>query len=309
MSDRLRERCVGRWRSMLPALGVPAANLTGKHGPCPICNEGKDRFRFDDKEGSGSFYCTRCGSGDGIALVMRVRRIDFRAAKALIEEQLPGSSVQIRKAQQAGTFDCAKFWATCHPVIDGDPVALYLAKRGLALPRYPSLIRYHPRAHYRHDDGALTYHPAMVSKFVAPDRKDFTLHMTFLDAEGNKASVPQVRKLAPRAVPRGGAVRLCGSADTMGIAEGIETALSASHLNEVPVWSALSSGQLVNWEPPETARNIIIFGDCDPGFGGQAAAYALAHKLKTNGRSVEVRIPSEVGTDWNDVLRFERACA
>lgn len=305
----LKDRCVGRWRSMLPALGVPATHLTGKHGPCPICQEGKDRFRFDDKEGSGSFYCTKCGAGSGVDLVMRVNRIDFRTAKARIEEQLPGSSVHVRKAQQSGTFSCPNFWAMCHPVRDGDPVALYLAKRGLSLPRYPNLIRHHPRAHYRHDDGAITYHPAMVCKYVSPDKKDFTLHMTFLDAEGNKAKVPQVRKLAPRAVPRGGAVRLANSADTMGIAEGIETALSASVLNDVPVWSALSSGQLVNWEPPDTARNIIIFGDRDPGFGGQAAAYALAHKLKTNGRRVEVRIPDLDGTDWNDVLQSERARA
>ena len=41
-----KERAVGRWKSILPAFGVTPQQLTGKHGPCPLCG-GKDRFRFD----------------------------------------------------------------------------------------------------------------------------------------------------------------------------------------------------------------------------------------------------------------------
>lgn len=32
--------------------------LENKHGPCPICH-GKDRYRFDDLEGKGTFYCNQ----------------------------------------------------------------------------------------------------------------------------------------------------------------------------------------------------------------------------------------------------------
>ena len=47
------ELASGRWHGILTALGVPQEFLTGKHGPCPICG-GKDRFRFDNKNGRGT---------------------------------------------------------------------------------------------------------------------------------------------------------------------------------------------------------------------------------------------------------------
>ena len=52
MSERLDVRHVaqGRWRSILAVLGADEKTLSGKHGPCPMCG-GRDRFRFDDKEG------------------------------------------------------------------------------------------------------------------------------------------------------------------------------------------------------------------------------------------------------------------
>ena len=34
---KTREQAVGRWRSILTELDVPAQYLTGKHGPCPCC--------------------------------------------------------------------------------------------------------------------------------------------------------------------------------------------------------------------------------------------------------------------------------
>jgi putative DNA primase/helicase len=155
----------------------------------------------------------------------------------------------------------------------------------------------------------------MLAYFVGPDREAFTLHATYLDATGRKAAVPEVKKLAPLPVPAGGAVRLAPSAETMGIAEGIETALSASQLHGIPVWSALSSGGLMKWQPPETAKHIIVCGDHDTSFAGQLAAFSLAHRLRLEKRDgiprwgrIEVRCPGInieadlEDTDWNDLL-------
>jgi putative DNA primase/helicase len=93
------------------------------------------------------------------------------------------------------------------------------------------------------------------------------------------------------------------SAETMGIAEGIETALSAHLLYDVPVWSALSAGGLTAFEPPSTCKSLLIFGDADGSYTGQASAYALAHKLAAKGLNVDVRLPPEVGCDFNDMLK------
>ena len=69
------ERARHRWREILPQLGIETRFLTNKHGPCPLCG-GKDRFRFDDKDGSGSYYC-RCGPGVGVILVCKKNGWDF----------------------------------------------------------------------------------------------------------------------------------------------------------------------------------------------------------------------------------------
>ena len=64
----------GRWREILPALGIPAEFLANRHGPCPGCG-GKDRYRFDDKDGRGTFVCGGGGdtlTGDGFDLLQHV---------------------------------------------------------------------------------------------------------------------------------------------------------------------------------------------------------------------------------------------
>lgn len=109
----------------------------------------------------------------------------------------------------------------------------------------------------------------------------------------------------PGKVPDGSAIRLCPPAERLGIAEGIETALAAARLFNMPVWAATNATMLAKWQPPDCAREIIVFGDADPAFGGQAAAYSLAHRLAVRDRTVRVELPPQIGTDWADVLETE----
>lgn len=304
MRESIHDKARGRWRSMLPMLGVPAAYLTNKHGPCPICG-GKDRFRWDDKAGDGSYFCNGCGAGTGVDLVMKVNKCGFKDAVALVEDRLGVAQIEV-KAQRSGNDALLRvidgLWRSGVP-LDGSCVAsVYLRRRGIELPVYPSQIRFSARTTYVHTDGRKTQHPAMLAQFVSADASARTLHVTYLDSNGNKAAgLDPVRKLARGKVPLGGSVRLAPSAETMGVAEGIETAMSASLMFGVPVWAALNAGLLTKWEPPASARCVIVFADCDGNFTGQAAAYALAHRLKSEGRQVEVRIPDLIDTDWNDM--------
>jgi putative DNA primase/helicase len=84
----------------------------------------------------------------------------------------------------------------------------------------------------------------------------------------------------------------------IGIAEGIETALCASVLFGMPVWSAISAGGLVSWDVPETIKSVVIFGDNDATYTGQSSAYTLARRLALAGLAVEVKIPDVIGNDW-----------
>ena len=53
---RLKESAQGRWYGILTQLGIDSAFLKNTHGPCPACG-GQDRFRYDDKDGHGTYYC------------------------------------------------------------------------------------------------------------------------------------------------------------------------------------------------------------------------------------------------------------
>jgi putative DNA primase/helicase len=299
----VKTAAVGRWTSILPELGVPSHFLTGKHGPCPCCG-GTDRFRFTDLNGNGSYYCNGCGPGDGLDLVMKVRKIPFAEAKRLVAEQLPQSRVAVRKATDKRPFDVTRIWSASHAIMAHDPVGKYLASRGLVPAQYPTQLRYHPRARYVDDDTKqASFHPAMVANFVSPDGLRSTVHYTYLTDTGRKADLAKVKKLAPAPIPKGGAVRLDYSAETMGIAEGIETALAAAAMFDMPVWSALSAPALISWEPPAKARQIIIYADNDGNYTGQAAAYALAHRLRLTGLDVLVKVPDGVDADWADVWK------
>jgi putative DNA primase/helicase len=82
--QKISETARGRWHGILPQLGISPKLLRNRHGPCPMCG-GKDRFRFDDKEGKGTWICNQCGSGDGAELVKRVKGVEYGEAAKMIE--------------------------------------------------------------------------------------------------------------------------------------------------------------------------------------------------------------------------------
>ncbi len=302
----IHEQARGRWESILPSFGIPQNYLTKKHGPCPFCGGGAkaDRFRFDDKAGNGSFICSRCGAGSGVDFVMKFKGWDFITAKREIEKIVGTAPIIVPKASRSeGDMKqrMAEAWKRARPLDDITASVRYLRSRGIVMEAWPTQLRDQMDSPYIHDDKSRTYHPAMLAKFMSADGRDFTLHRTFLTQEGAKADVSDVRRLSPGKVPQGGAVRLAASAETMGVGEGIETCLSAMLQFGIPVWSCLTAGLLQKFQPPKTAKNIVIFGDCDKSFTGQAAAFGLAYRLTTEGFHVDVRIPEDFGTDWQDV--------
>ena len=80
----------GHWPAILPALGIPAEALVNRHGPCPGC-AGRDRFRFDDREGNGTWICGGGGerrAGDGFALLGHCLGMTPAAALAAVTKYL-----------------------------------------------------------------------------------------------------------------------------------------------------------------------------------------------------------------------------
>ena len=298
-----RDLARGRWGEILPALGVPMQVLNGKHQPCPRCR-GTDRFRYTDREGSGSFICTQCGSGDGFKLAEMAAGVPFKEACATIEKMFSSpstapltrstgqSDAKQRKAMQRVWSDAGPFW-------EQSPVGLYLMRRVGRVWRSNSI-----REAYKvwHPD-AQTTTPAMVCCVVDPAGKPVNLHLTYLTADGRKAEVVPNRRIMPGSLPEGSAVRLGPIQALMGVAEGVETAIAASILFGMPVWATLNAGRLSKWLPPEGCAQVAIFADNDENFTGAASAYALANRLTSQlGRRARVFMPKTVGQDWCDVL-------
>ena len=107
--DEVRAAARGRWGEILPALGIPTEALVNRNRPCPGCG-GSDRFRFDDKDGAGTWLCGGGGelrAGDGFALLGHVRGLmPADALKAVaeylgVEGRPEGRSEARRRARAA----------------------------------------------------------------------------------------------------------------------------------------------------------------------------------------------------------------
>lgn len=307
--EPLRDRVLGRWHGILTALGVPGKALVNRHGPCPVCG-GKDRFRFDDKGGRGTWICSRCGAGDGIELVKRFLNVDFKEAARLIEQHVGTAPVtRNNHGPWLGTDEQKRsgiigLWNRSKPITPDDLAGRYLHDR-TRVTSFPRCLRYTPDERYIEPGSRPSWHPVLVAKVdpsdaAAAQGERAALHRTYLDQYGGKAQVAEPRKMLGT-MPTGAAVRLMEHEDALGIAEGIETALSASALFKVPCWAALTAGLLEAWSPPPSVTTVFIFGDNDHSSTGQAAAFNLARRLKTKGLTVSVEIPQITGCDWNDV--------
>lgn len=311
----IQQRAQNRWREILPALGVDAKLLTNRGTECPVCG-GKDRFRFDDKEGRGTWFCNQShggssvnasgSAGNGFALIMDLKICDFPEAARLVESIIGTDSApkaaQARKEEvdaAAEHAEVVKLWRGGVPVAPDNPAGRYLARR-LGKSVMSRALRFHAAIPYGE-----TTRQGMLSAYVDLNQELAGMQRTYLTDDGNKASMRNAR-LTIGKLPDGGAVRLMRlepKHSVLGIAEGVETALAASEIFGVPCWAALNSGRLAMWEPPEGFKDIVIFGDNDANKAGQMAAYTLANRLEINRKIItQVEIPPDVGSDWNDVL-------
>jgi putative DNA primase/helicase len=157
----------------------------------------------------------------------------------------------------------------------------------------------HPNVEYFEDGKRVGRYPALLAEIRDVAGELVSLHVTYLEA-GRKLAKPDARKiLSPLAGREGCAVRLHPATDELGIAEGIETALSAATLDGLPVWAALNTSLLARFEPPSGVARLRIYADRDE--AGLTAAIRLGERLQGRVR-FEVRTPTAPAKDWNDVL-------
>lgn len=302
LKPKTADAAVGRWPGILQSLGVDPSYLRNKHGPCPICG-GRDRYRHDDKEGRGTWFCSHCGSGDGFKLLQGIFGWSFTEAAKQVDRivgTVPPGPVAAERTEESKLRALRRVWSESQEVERGDPVWRYLNRR-LGIEQVPAGLRLHPGLRCTDEDGRdLGQFPAMLARLQYPDGAGASIHRTFLTDDGDKAPVPLPKKIMPGKPIKTAAVRLSGVETTLGISEGLETALAASIRFGVPVWAATSAALLESWVPPAGVERVLIAGDNDASYTGQAAAFALARRLVRDGYAVEVQIPDQAGRDWAD---------
>jgi len=174
------------------------------------------------------------------------------------------------------------------------PVEAYLMSRGINI--LSPTLRYHPNL--KHADTGQCF-PAMVAAITKwPDREIVGVHRTYLQTGGRgKANLSKNKMMAGSC--SGGAVRLALVGESLGLAEGIETALSVQQSTGIPMWACLSTGGLKNVVLPDDVK-VLVFADGDEP-GEKAACEAVRKFIEQGKKSRVVRAPS--GSDFNDVLR------
>jgi putative DNA primase/helicase len=200
-------------------------------------------------------------------------------------------------------------WDIANPAPSPMTVARYLLARDIDLARLgglPACLRFQSQA--QHFGSNITL-PAMVAAIVGPDGEHFATHFTYLNGtcSGKTTLDPDKIIVGP---PTGGAIRLFPMPPdgALGLAEGIESALSAAELHNMPVWSLANTSVMKRFEPPAGMTRAVIFADHDsyiPALKGRPGALAgmkLARRLSSAGIPCRIIYPADGMKDFNDEL-------
>ena len=278
-----------------------------RKGSLAVAIAGPERGKwFDHEAGKG---------GDALALVAHLRRCTMRDAKewALgwlgIREGAPppppaprsvAPATAAREAPASDTLPLARsLWREGAPAdAPNSLVSVYLASRGLALePSAP--LRFHPTC----PRGGERWPTMLALMTDASTGQPCGVHRTFLARDGRgKAAGPLPAKMM---AGRAGVVRLSPDAEVtmgLGIAEGIETALSVMQgFGWRPVWAATSAGMIRTFPVLPGIGALTIFAD--PDGAGMDAAETCAARWREAGREARILAPPAGAGDFNDLAR------
>jgi|SRR5579863_169243 len=276
----------------------------GREGVC-CCPSHDDRNPSlgvtETRDGRVLVHCFVCSQEQ---VIDALRRMDLWTGPAVGDPNYPCRLTTpyergIERKDDRSRRDAARaIWDRGVP-IGGTLAEAYLRARAIRLPPSDQL-RYVPAL--RHAPSKRDY-PAMLAR-IADDHGLCAVQRTWLDGPAKAAVTPNKMTLGPMGE---GAVRLrAPHGDVLGLAEGVETALSASQLYSLPVWAVCGAQRLAKVEIPSTVTTIHIFAD--PGEVGRREAFAAAEHFERHGRHVEVYMPAAhfaagAGDDFNACLQ------
>ena len=299
--NEITTQAVGKWDYIFQSLGIEVGN--GKHCPCPVCG-GKDRFRFDNQNGRGTYICNQCGSGDGLELIKNYCQCDAKEASNRVAEclNLSNQNNQIRENLAFRKIDSEQLY---NDNIPDNPVckkveyllskatlgqSQYLTKKGLTfdLPLLDNGRIFVPMLNLHNEYAG--------GQFIEPDGSK---HL--MKGSNKKSAFISVRSILSR--PNEVSKELL-TANEIIICEGLATGISISEFrHRSRVISAIDAGNLIHVskairELNPTAK-IIIAGDNDIGQSPNTGlAKAIEAAQAVNGY---YSVPdTDCKCDWDD---------
>jgi putative DNA primase/helicase len=236
------------------------------------------------------FHCFAGCSNDEIIAELGRRGI---RARELFDGS--GDPLPERIVAESADRNACRLWRAAATLLDS-AAEQYLHNRSIR--QTSSELRFHGRTPLG-PRGAVRFLPAMLAA-VRTDLGVIAVHRTFLDSETCRLASMEAPKRALGSLGRG-AVRLSGPREgRLGLAEGIESALSAMQLFSVPCWATLGNERFGLVSIPESVRELHLFLDNDA--GGDLAEERAREAYACAGRRIAAMRPITLDEDWNDVL-------
>lgn len=306
------EAIIGQEEKVLNYFGLPG--ITGnRHVTCPLCKK-HNKFRINRKENRVAYICV-CGNGSVINLIMESKGYDYATACKEIDEIIGNRPLPTgvpRKTDKVSKKDMLLNRFSAIHTIKDTQVEAYLNSRGIY--ELPQMSVKFARAEWDAKEGR---NFACMYAVATTENMDIAYtHKTYLE-NGKKAQVLANKKIytvndynkpcqtCNTTHAASVAVRMFEHDSILGISEGIESALSAKQLFNVPTWSVLNTSIMKAFKAPAGVKTLVIYADNDNNGAGLAAAFVCGNKniLANNDvERVQIVTPEVKGKDFNDML-------
>lgn len=253
---------------------------------CPAHDDGSPSLSVRLGDTAILFHCFAGCTTVEVLKALQRRKLHDRAPMAMPEA---------KPKRDMGAL-ALRLWKASQPIA-GTLAEDYLLARGISGP-YPKALRFNPSTILGSGPTKRTM-PAMIAA-VENDLGLVAVQRTFLDPE-NVLHKPIPKPKVSLGLLGTAAIRLAPATDELGLAEGIEDALSAMEWFGTPTWALGGVERLAFVAIPEKVRRVIVYSD-----RGRAAErlFAKSHDhLAGNGREVMNCPPPEGFDDWNDAWR------
>jgi len=147
--------------------------------------------------------------------------------------------------------------------------------------------------------------PALLAAIVNADGDFTAVEVTYLAANGRRASDLRLPRKTVGQVPPNCAIRIDPAAREMLVGEGFFTTLSATERFGLPGWALMSTRNLKTWNAPQGVRSVLIAAD--RGKDGAASAEILAERLRQQQVKVWIEFPSAPHGDFNELAEHKAA--